>query len=556
MKRAIIFSLLLALAVPFVPAQAATIAPGDLIKASGPAVYYYADNGTRMVFPNEKTYLSWYSDFSNVKTISDAELAELSIGGNITYRPGSSMVKITTDPKVYAVDEGGTLRWIATEALASELYGTSWAKNVRDIPDAFFVDYEIGDAITASTQYRPADILAANTKISTPAVTIERTETSISTKVGETITISLESNASTGYAWKAEYDNAKLELTERSYIQPDTMLVGASGTDKLTFKGLEEGATDIIFSYRREWEGDDSTVKIATYHVTIGASTVVSTPSNVALTITKNEAQKGEELSLSATYTGDKAVTSFTLTANDTTVKDCGAGATCSSSFTIPTVDTTEVYTFKAIVVTADGTISDSKTTAVVSEQTLASIRVDIARLIMRQTQKANITVYPGSEINANEIRIYIDGSSKKLCPDVPSKCALETYIDGSIGSTHTVYATIKTPGDLMYKSETKTVTLAENDAPMITAEAGKISMSTTETADVTATAQDDDGIESIQISKDGTVLKTCSGAAPCTATAGPFNLSSGSVVSFDVTAIDLLGQSATKENAVSVTIL
>jgi len=37
--------------------QAATIANGDLIKASGPAVYYYAV-GKRYVFPNQNTYLT------------------------------------------------------------------------------------------------------------------------------------------------------------------------------------------------------------------------------------------------------------------------------------------------------------------------------------------------------------------------------------------------------------------------------------------------------------------------------------------------------------------
>ena len=34
-------------------ASAATLAGGDLIKASGPAVYYYGGDGKRYVFPNE-----------------------------------------------------------------------------------------------------------------------------------------------------------------------------------------------------------------------------------------------------------------------------------------------------------------------------------------------------------------------------------------------------------------------------------------------------------------------------------------------------------------------
>lgn len=132
-------------------AQAATLSPGDLIKASGAAVYYYSADGKRYVFPNEKTYFSWYSDFSSVVTITDAELAAIMIGGNVTIRPGTKLVKITTDPKVYAVS--GTcamLHWVETEEIAKSLYGNDWATRVVDVPDAFFVDYEVGSSLSSA----------------------------------------------------------------------------------------------------------------------------------------------------------------------------------------------------------------------------------------------------------------------------------------------------------------------------------------------------------------------------------------------------------------------
>ena len=132
-------------------AQAATLSPGDLIKASGPAVYYYSADGKRYVFPNEKTYFSWFSDFGSVKTITDAELAAILIGGNVTIRPGTKLVKITTDPKTYAVsDRCGTLHWIQSETVAKSLYGDNWAQRVVDVPDAFFVDYEVGSSIATA----------------------------------------------------------------------------------------------------------------------------------------------------------------------------------------------------------------------------------------------------------------------------------------------------------------------------------------------------------------------------------------------------------------------
>ena len=132
-------------------AQAATLSPGDLIKASGPAVYYYAEDGKRYVFPNEKTYFSWYSDFSSVVTITDAELAAIMIGGNVTLRPGTKLVKITTDPKTYAVTGAcAILHWIESEEIAKSLYGDSWNTRVVDVPDAFFVDYEVGSSVSSA----------------------------------------------------------------------------------------------------------------------------------------------------------------------------------------------------------------------------------------------------------------------------------------------------------------------------------------------------------------------------------------------------------------------
>lgn len=131
-------------------ASAATLVSGDLIKASGPAVYYYGSDAKRYVFPNETTFFSWFMDFSSVKTISDAELAAIQIGGNMTIRPGTKLVKITTDPKVYAVTKCGTLHWVESESVAVSLYGSDWARRVVDVPDAFFVNYSIGSSIPSA----------------------------------------------------------------------------------------------------------------------------------------------------------------------------------------------------------------------------------------------------------------------------------------------------------------------------------------------------------------------------------------------------------------------
>lgn len=140
----------LALVALLAPGMAGAAAPafGSLIKrADSSAVYYYASNGKRYVFPNERAYKTWYADFSNVQTVTGDELAAIQIAGNVTYRPGFRLVKIDTDPKVYAVSNGGVLRHVGSEAVASALYGAGWASLVDDIPDAFFVNYTIGAPI-------------------------------------------------------------------------------------------------------------------------------------------------------------------------------------------------------------------------------------------------------------------------------------------------------------------------------------------------------------------------------------------------------------------------
>ena len=147
------------------PLTANAFATGDLVRASMPAVYYVGSDGKRYVFPNEKTYATWYSDFSGVQVITDAELASMPIGGNVTYKPGVLMVKINTDPKVYAVDAHGTLRWIQSEALATCLYGSNWNTKIQDVPDAFFVNYSVGADISSCGDFVPANATAAATSI-------------------------------------------------------------------------------------------------------------------------------------------------------------------------------------------------------------------------------------------------------------------------------------------------------------------------------------------------------------------------------------------------------
>lgn len=121
---------------------------GSLVKStSTSAVYYCGANGKRYVFPNDRIYFTWYSDFKTVTTVTAEQLAAIPLGGNVTYRPGVKMVKIESVPNVYAVDKGGMLRWITTPTIATALYGKNWAKQVDDLSIAFFGNYKTGEPV-------------------------------------------------------------------------------------------------------------------------------------------------------------------------------------------------------------------------------------------------------------------------------------------------------------------------------------------------------------------------------------------------------------------------
>jgi hypothetical protein len=131
---------------------AVALSPGDLIKGSQAAVYYYGQDLARHVFPNANAFDSWFTaqDMSLVKTIPDEQLAAIPLGKNVTIRPGTYLVKITTDPKSYAITNCAQLHWIESEALIAALYGPNWASRIVDVPDTFWADYTVSSSITTS----------------------------------------------------------------------------------------------------------------------------------------------------------------------------------------------------------------------------------------------------------------------------------------------------------------------------------------------------------------------------------------------------------------------
>jgi hypothetical protein len=131
----------------------------SVIKGSGPAMYWYGSDGTRYVFPNEQTFRSWFpegGDCPMVYQVSDADLATVLIGGRaLTIKPGSYLIKITTDPKVYAISCGGIIHWLESETVASQIFGSNWNQYIVDVVDPFLSNYRSGTTIVNPTDYDP-----------------------------------------------------------------------------------------------------------------------------------------------------------------------------------------------------------------------------------------------------------------------------------------------------------------------------------------------------------------------------------------------------------------
>lgn len=117
------------------------------------AVYFYGSDSQRHAFPNEKVFFTWYDNFDDVIEVTDAFMSNLTLGSNVTYHPGTKMVKFQTVRTVYAVSALGVLRAVASEDVASDLYGTDWNQQIDDISDAFFGNYSFGEIIDSADDF-------------------------------------------------------------------------------------------------------------------------------------------------------------------------------------------------------------------------------------------------------------------------------------------------------------------------------------------------------------------------------------------------------------------
>lgn len=86
---------------------------------------------------------------------------------------------------------------------------------------------------------------------------------------GDSLVITLDSNATTGFSWSVAgiSDEDVVDEVSNEYQAPDSELVGAGGQEVWTFEALDAGTSTIEMQYSRSWE--TGVEPAATFNVTV-----------------------------------------------------------------------------------------------------------------------------------------------------------------------------------------------------------------------------------------------------------------------------------------------
>ena len=75
---------------------------------------------------------------------------------------------------------------------------------------------------------------------------------------GDSLVVTLDSNATTGFSWSVAgiSDEDVVDEVSNEYQAPDSELMGAGGQEVWTFEAIDEGTSTIEMQYSRSWETD------------------------------------------------------------------------------------------------------------------------------------------------------------------------------------------------------------------------------------------------------------------------------------------------------------
>ena len=134
------------------------LTPGQAYKGNNsPVVYYITNDCTKQKIGNEKNYFSYFSNWSEVKTIDSTELNKVSLDKNKEtawgpkYDPKyGALVKTLNDPKVYLLLNDSKY-WITSEKVFETLrYSWNW---IEQVSQELLNKYTTKEEITTTTSH-------------------------------------------------------------------------------------------------------------------------------------------------------------------------------------------------------------------------------------------------------------------------------------------------------------------------------------------------------------------------------------------------------------------
>jgi len=106
--------------------------------------------------------------------------------------------------------------------------------------------------------------IAQDNSVTTP-------DSTIIVNKGDSFSIVLESNKTTGYSWQlgSNSDSNIVHFINTNYNAPSTDMPGQGGKEVWTFKTESPGTVTIVLQYLRPWEKDTPPVLIKRYNIVV-----------------------------------------------------------------------------------------------------------------------------------------------------------------------------------------------------------------------------------------------------------------------------------------------
>jgi hypothetical protein len=581
-------AIILAAAAGIGPVKASAAVSGGLIKGSSAAVYFLGGDGKRYVFPNDKAYFSWYPDFSQVQTVSDATLASYPLGGNVTYRPGGRLVKIQSDPRVYAVSQGGVLRWISSESAANSIFGANWNKQVDDIADAFFINYKVGNPIASVGDYNPAAAASADANINLDkslgggqqagaagnagTVSISLSPYSGTLSSGQSTTVTASAFDTDGVASVVIYASAtnKLVQTCPSSGYP------ASATCSLNLYSNDyvNGSNISVYAQATDRYGNIAVSSAATLAVQNGVTSGSGAGTvTISLSPYSSTLLSGQSTTVTASASDVSGIASMGIYVNGSLYQTCPVANYPTSNSCSTSIYGSSYTNGSSVSVYAQATdrynnVATSSTTALTTQNTSAnggtvSLSLSPYSSTLASTQSTTVTATASDADGIASMGIYVNGSLLQSCPasSYPTgySCSMILYGNNYLNySTVSVYAQATDRYNNTAASSTSTLTIqnaASVNAVTLSLSPYSSTLLNGQSTTATATASDSDGIASMGIYVNGLLLQSCPvtnypASNVCSTTLYGGNYANGSTISVNARATDRYGNVITSSTS------